>query len=168
MALIVETGNGLADAESYISIADADTYFLNRGITAWSGSDHHKEEALRRATDYMEGRYYGQWKGQRKYPEQALAWPRVEVFDTDGYEISDSSVPVQVKRACAEYAMRALTATLLPDETAPGITSESVSIPGPISKSVSYSGTKTTMSVYYAVDRILRPVLIPSDSMERS
>ena len=36
MALIVEDGTGLANAESYVSVADATTYHTNYGNTAWT------------------------------------------------------------------------------------------------------------------------------------
>jgi hypothetical protein len=36
MALIVEDGTGLANAESYVSVADATTYHANIGNTAWA------------------------------------------------------------------------------------------------------------------------------------
>ena len=36
MSLIVEDGTGLAGAESYVSVTDADTYHDKRGNTAWA------------------------------------------------------------------------------------------------------------------------------------
>jgi hypothetical protein len=54
MALITETGAGLANAESLISVADADTYHSGVGNTDWAAlSVTDKEQALRRATQYM-------------------------------------------------------------------------------------------------------------------
>jgi hypothetical protein len=44
MTLIVETGQGLPDAESFISVADADTYFTARGNAVWAAlTDDAKE-----------------------------------------------------------------------------------------------------------------------------
>lgn len=168
MALIVEDGSGLSNAESFISVADANTYFTNRGITAWTGSDAVKEQALRKATDYMQGRYGRRWKGTRKFDSQALAWPRVGVLDADDYSVSDTIVPTPVKYACAELAVRSLTTSLLPDDTAPGIKSESVSIPGPISKSVSYTGSKSKTPYFPVVDDLVRQYMISNDYAERA
>ena len=167
MPLIVETGSGLANADSFISVADADTYFTDRGNTVWAGSTTVKEQALRKATDFMQGRYIRKWKGERTHETQALAWPRENVNDADGYDLDSNVVPEAVRRACAELAVRSLTASLLPDDTTPGITSESVSIPGPISKSVTYAGSKTASPTYTAVDRMLSPYLIDTDTAER-
>ena len=119
MALIVEDGTGKADAESFISVADADAYFAARGVTAWAAlSTAAKEEALRKATDYMQQQYRGRWKGWRNTAAQALEWPRAGVLDDDPMQLAYlpvDQVPVEVQRACAELASRASAADLSPD-----------------------------------------------------
>ena len=119
MTLIVEDGTGLPDAESYASVAQADTYFAARGVVAWSGTDAAKEAALRRATDYMAAVFGRLWRGWRASDTQALDWPRT------GWD----GVPAAVQRACMELALRAQGLDLLPD-TGPQVASETV---GPIS-----------------------------------
>ena len=74
MALVVEDGTGLSTAESYISVADADTYHSDRGNALWTGTDAVKEEALRQATEYLDATY--DWKGSISLTTQALNWPR--------------------------------------------------------------------------------------------
>lgn len=56
MALIVEDGTAVANAESYASVAFADAYWpLQGGNSDWEGaSTADKEAALRRATTYIE------------------------------------------------------------------------------------------------------------------
>ena len=72
MALITEDGTGRADAESYCSVAAADAHHAARGAAAWAAlTTEAKEQALRRATDYM-GQIYGPlWAGHRSLPTQA-------------------------------------------------------------------------------------------------
>ena len=55
MSLSVETGDGSANSESYISVADADAYHEARGNTAWEdiSGDTIKEQLLRKAADFM-------------------------------------------------------------------------------------------------------------------
>ena len=67
MSLIVEDATGLSTAESYLSVANADTYHASyTGSTAWSGaSTGTKERALRRATQYLDSVYGGRWLGER-------------------------------------------------------------------------------------------------------
>ena len=44
---------GWPGASSPVSVEDADGYFSDRGITAWTGSNAVKQAALSRATDYV-------------------------------------------------------------------------------------------------------------------
>lgn len=117
MPLIIENGSGVADAESYISVEDADAYFAARAIEAWDGVED-KEAALRRATDYMNARYTGRWKGYRATATQALDWPRRDAPLKDTEEwfgfVPTDAVPIEVKRACAELALLANGRELMP------------------------------------------------------
>lgn len=165
MALIVEDGTGKVDAESFISVADASTYHTARGNAAWAAlaSDTVREQNLRKATDYMEEVYRLRWAGYRKTDTQALSWPRYEVPRPDsaanasygygvGYYASDS-VPDEVKKACAELALKASAGELAPDLDRT-TTSETV---GPIS--VTYAvGARETVK-YRAIDNLLAPLL---------
>lgn len=118
MALTVETGSGLADANAFISEADADTYHEARGNTDWTDNNTgDKEAAIRRATAILSG--YS-WQGLRtNRRDQALAWPRISVYDAEGWAIASDEIPQEVKDACAEMAMRELVApgSLQPDVT---------------------------------------------------
>lgn len=110
MALVVEDGTGLSTAESYLSVADADTYHSNRGNSTWTGTDEVKEQALRKATQYLDATYT--WKGTINSTTQSLNWPRDGVTDRDGRDLDDS-VPQLLKDATAELALAALSADLL-------------------------------------------------------
>lgn len=140
MALIVEDGTGLPDAEAYISVADADAYHAARGNAAWAAlTTPAKEAALRLATDYMEAEYGPRWLGNRLTAEQALSWPR----DVEG-------VPEAVRRANAELAVRASAGPLLADQ-GPAVKQETV---GPLS--VTYADGARQSTRYVAVEALLR------------
>lgn len=117
MALVVEDGTGKVDSDAYVTIAAADTYWTNRGITAWAVDDEAKEIAIRKATDYLEQRYRSLWVGQRATLEQALSWPRLGVV-VDGFDVPANMIPTEVRRATIELAYRAVTADLFPDVAA--------------------------------------------------
>jgi hypothetical protein len=162
MALIVEDGTARADAESYASVADADTYFTNRGNATWAALDTAaKEQALRAATDYMRQTYRLHWTGMRVTGTQALDWPRAWVALVDapsGYRSVPSYVPLnvipaEVKNACAELAVRSTVAPLSPD-LGTQVLRETV---GPIS--VEYAPGARQAPRYAAVDAILAPYL---------
>jgi hypothetical protein len=154
MALIVEDGTIVAGAESYITVADATAYFAARGNTAWSGlaSDTLREQALRKGTDYMEATYGLRWKGDRVSELQALSWPRSGAY-ANGFLIDSDAVPLPVRFACAELAVRASTADLLSD---PGAQVKSETV-GPIS--VTYQDGARQQTRYEAIDRMLAPYL---------
>jgi hypothetical protein len=110
MALIVEDGTGKADAQSFVSVSEADTYHEGLGNTGWdspngeSASTEDKEKALRRASRFLSDSF--KWKG---YPvngrDQNLAWPRFYVSDDEDYGIDSDEIPIEVKRATYEIAL---------------------------------------------------------------
>jgi hypothetical protein len=161
MALETETGTGSATAESYISVADCDTYLAARNQTLWASADFstaEKEGCLRRATDYMQQVYRMRWRGTRVNTTQALDWPRYNVPRPDHgtYTVSlyaSDAVPTEVQHACAELAWRAAFGELAPDlsrKTA----SEKV---GEIA--VQYEAGAAQYVRFVAVDRLLAPLL---------
>lgn len=161
MALVTENGSGLADAESFISVADATAYHAARGNAAWAAlaSDTIREQALRKATDYMTQMYRERWAGYRVSTTQALDWPRYEVPRRDlpgnayyAYYPSDA-VPAEVARACAELALRAAAGTLLEDED------QRISAVSAGSVSVTFQPGSSPRKTYPAIDGLLRPVL---------
>lgn len=105
MALIVEDGTGLSTAESFVSVANADTYHDGRGNTDWTDANTtQKEEALRRASSYLTDRY--RWQGlPYNGRTQALAWPRKGILDEEGYDVDETEIPEEVKRATYELAL---------------------------------------------------------------
>lgn len=162
MALVVEDGTGLANAESYISVADADTYFSDRGNATWAAlTTLAKEQALRKATDYLVATYELRWMGARTTSTQALDWPRMNVPRPDiqgGYRSFPlywdyNVVPTAITRACAELALRASSADLVADVGAQ-VKQETV---GPIS--VTYTDGARQQTHYEQIERMLAPYL---------
>ncbi|PZQ46173.1 MAG: hypothetical protein DI551_05700 [Micavibrio aeruginosavorus] len=125
--MIVETGAVIPDADSYVSVAEADAYFTSRGIDAWAGATSVKESALVRATDYVEQTYDGRWKGERVSSDQSLSWPRYDVC-VDGYYIPMAAIPKQLVRAVCELAVKALSSDLNPDIDKGGVKFEKVDV----------------------------------------
>jgi Putative DnaT-like ssDNA binding protein len=108
VALIVEDGTGLATAESYVSVAYVDTYATNIGDATWATlTTAQQEQACRKATRYMEAKWRLRWKGNKTLETQALAWPRYNVLDEDGYVVDSDDVPQAVEHACSEAALLA-------------------------------------------------------------
>lgn len=70
MTLTIETGIGVRGADSYASVAFVTAYLTDRGREAentWSTKTvAEQEEAIKKATDYIEKRYGRSFKGVRK------------------------------------------------------------------------------------------------------
>jgi hypothetical protein len=123
MALIVENGSIVPNADSYISVADACAYLVSRGNKTFAGTaTADQEAALRNATDFMVAQYRNRWAGERILSTQILDWPRaaVPLPDVGGWYggvayIAPDVVPVPVQQACADLAVRALLGPLSPD-----------------------------------------------------
>ena len=105
--MVVEDGTGLSNADSFVSVAYADTYFSTRGVTAWA-SLTNKEALLIKATDYIEAVYSESWKGVTLNDTQSLSFPRI---------IDDATVyPDRLLKAVCELALKANSSVLLIDE----------------------------------------------------
>ncbi len=114
MAITVEDGTGLTNADAYISEADADAYFTAIANATWAAAlTTQKEQAIVKATRYMEKRFGNKWKGIIASSAQSLGWPRDYVYDERGTEL-DNQVPTAIAHACAEYAVHALSNDLIP------------------------------------------------------
>jgi hypothetical protein len=161
MALIVEDGTGKADADTYCSLADATSYHAAMGNTAWAAlaNDTLREQALRRAAAYMVQTYRTRWAGYRVSKTQALDWPRYDVPQSDTVDgdgaayYANNVVPVEVRNACAELALRASAGSLLSDEGRE-VLEQTV---GPITTKYARGGDQSKR--YTAVDALLAGLL---------
>jgi hypothetical protein len=169
MAFTVEDGTGVAEANSYATIEDANGYFAERSIAAWTGTDELKQSYLIRATDYIEGRFGQRFRGEAEFPNvpQGLSFPRIGI---DGQE----GVPLCLKRATFEYALRAATGALAPDpayETNGMTLASKRTKVGPIETELAYKQSSGAVPPafrpYPAADMLLRPLLKPSDGVYR-
>jgi hypothetical protein len=95
--IIVETGAGLTNSNSYVSEADLTTYATDRGITI-SGT---AAVLIIQAMDYLESR---QFLGTKSDIDQALQWPRFGV-ELDSYYVDSDKIPTLVKQAEMEICI---------------------------------------------------------------
>lgn len=161
MALVVEDGTGVATANSYVSVADADNFFLDRADTTWAAaSEAAKEGALVRAAEFLDHSY--EWKGVRTHQHQAMKWPRFGVLDEDGYPIPSHEVPQAVISAQLQLALAALAGDLLPTLTREAAIIRRTEKVGSLEETVEYAESGPMSPVYGIVDRLLRGVSLGS------
>lgn len=124
--LIVETGAGLPDANSYATVAEADAYHELRENDAWgAATDAAKAGALVRATDYLDAFYHA--PNCPLLATQARQWPTI-VNDT---------LPAKVKTATMALALEALAGPLS-GPASRGIKSTKESLDGVVSEETVY------------------------------
>lgn len=168
MAFTVEDGSVVADANALCSVAVANAYFTERGVTAWTGADSVKEIALIKATDYIEQRWGAKLQGAKVDVDQALCFPRTGITN-----VADDEVPRDVQRACAEYALRTLAAPLQPDpvpDTGGRVVIEKVTRVGPLETKTRYQdNTALVLTKEYPVpDGLMRPFVLSLGSVVRA
>jgi len=110
MAFVVQDPDApLSTANAYISVVVFKAYHDDRGGSYSSSSDTEIEEAIVRATDYMDSRWT--FAGDREDVDQSTECPRSGVYDPrTGFTVDP--FPAELEEACAEYAMSALASSL--------------------------------------------------------
>lgn len=116
ITLIKEDGTGLADANVYADLADADQYLENTDRkTAWrTFSSKERSAALIQGADYIDQTYRNRYVGERFSSTQRLEWPRINVFDELGVLVPADEIPEEIGNASLEYAFEAAAAPLAP------------------------------------------------------
>lgn len=155
---------GASNANSYATVAEADTYFDDRlKATAWTGADaDDKARALIEATRRIDQE---EFEGTPVDPlndadvtgdTQALKWPRQAADDDAGWTYDDDVIPTIVKRATFELALALLDADsdFLADTGLEGFKRVAVG-----SLQVTPRHTHRPGELPETVRRILRPVL---------
>lgn len=163
MALTVEDGTGVYGSESYLSVANADTYWGKRThmslYTTWNaGTTATKEGALREASAFIDSSWGPRFRGVPRGTVQGLLFPRTDALDDAGYPLP--GLPEELKRATAELAARALSATLTPDIKAGGGVLKRVKAG---SVEVEYDNNSGRVEkTYPAIERMLSGLLVPA------
>ena len=151
MALVKNTN-------SYVTVAEADTYFQDRiDVAAWTeASDDTKRQALITATAQIDTL---NWTGYAISESQSLAFPRSgEYFDPRlGRTITlDSTVPDRVLNATYELAYHLLNNDGLLDDTGT-VTDLQIS-------SIKLNIKTNPSKIPYIVNNLVRPLLVNGGS----
>ena len=105
MAFVVETGAVVPSANSYVTVAFADSYFeVDREFfDVWDALDQDVKEArLRWATRILDQKVH--WNGRKTNEDSALRWPREGVKDRDAIVIEEDEMPLQLREVTCEMA----------------------------------------------------------------
>lgn len=103
MALIIEDGSIVENANSYVTLTEARDYATARGFTLPT-DDAALEALLISAIDYLEGKR-AEYQGDKTEPlNQELQWPRTGV-KIDCTEIDSDFIPKELKQAQIRLAI---------------------------------------------------------------
>jgi hypothetical protein len=141
--MIVEDGTGLADANSYLSVAEADAYWAARGNANWAAATTvAKEAALVNASMYVDLRWGTSITGTPVSSHQILVFPR------NGLPACarGQTFPLRLKWAVAEYAVLALAGPLAPTPEVSARTKYRVKV-GPLEEETTYATEVGTGSI---------------------
>ena len=157
MALIIENGSVIPNANTFVSLDDFKAYCILVGYLI-ENTDDEVSAALVRSANYLENRYRSRWVGSKASRDQSLSWPRKNVYDEDDYAYDIDVVPYMVSKAQCEVAIRDLKGTLSVDDAPENrITKRSEKLINGLSEeSVEYAKPTSTLT---EIDRIVGPLL---------
>ncbi len=131
---------GASDANSYVTLAEAETYFVDRmHVSAWGAlTDEVKSNLLVSSSQMLD--WYVKWKGTKTDPAQSMGWPRSAitpqysypyyytnysttsgVLRPDGTEIGTDELPMEVPIAVFEQAFSNIPSDRTEDDPLAGI-----------------------------------------------
>ncbi|MCQ0042383.1 MAG: hypothetical protein NF693_09010 [Bombella sp.] len=102
MAIILEDGSQVTNANGYVSLVEIRDFASMRGIVL-SATDSIVETFSFKATDFFET-YANRFKGSKVSATQALQFPR-EGVSLDGFSLASNEVPSLVKKCICQLVI---------------------------------------------------------------
>ena len=159
MALVIETGNRVTGANSYVAWTDITAWANARSITLTNQNQQsHIEAHILRAMDYFENLNF---IGRKATQDQELQWPRTDVL-IDTYAIDAYTIPDQVKTAIYELVLSIDAGNFLLDASDRQTVREKI---GEIE--VQYAPNAGMKKLLPAVTTALKKITVPVDQISR-
>ena len=107
--VIVEDGTIVANANSYATISGVDTYALDFAYADWTAATETvKKQSLFKGMRYIESLSF---KGTQQTEDQALEFPRSDLYDRNSYLMDEDFIPSGLINATYEAAIASLPTT---------------------------------------------------------
>lgn len=155
MALIVEDGSGVANANSYETLVGIRAYALSRGVTL-SATDSVVEAQAHKAMDFLEAQR-GRYQGDKTDPAQALQFPRTGV-KVDCVEIAADAIPAVLVQAQCRLIMEQHAGVELTPTRTEGFIIEDTTGPLTTKYSDKHGGGPGSTPIMPAVEALLSPL----------
>jgi len=161
MALIIENGNQIPNANSYVTDLEYTDYATLKGLTVAATAELREVDILAGA-DYILGKE-SCMQGRRVSSTQPLSYPRIGVY-LFGYSVTSDSIPVNLKNAQMEAAAYNTNASILNNTTSTNRSKEKVDV-----LEVEYfkGGSRTTVNLQ-RVNVYLEPLLEDNNTLVRT
>jgi len=163
MTIIVETGDIVVDANSYITLAEAGTYHTLYGNADWAGDDANLELSLINAARSLDMLYGSRFLSEVQTSGQSLLFPRYAFIDQNNRYHKSGAIPQSLKEAQAELALMHYNGDNIYPEENPtaGVSESSVKI-GDIAIATKFNKqpAKSTFEGFRRVDVVIRPLLV--------
>lgn len=97
---------GASDADSYVTVDEADSYFFGSKKATWIALETLAKEALLKEATRLLDQFFD-WSGAIEPSSvQSLRWPRIGAYDADKRLIAKDVIPVSVKQGTIEWALQ--------------------------------------------------------------
>jgi len=151
MALIIEDGTGVDNANSYITVAEARAFASLRSLILPS-SDSEVEVLIVKAFDYLESLDY---KGNHANPPQSAEFPRRDLY-LQGVLFSESQIPYKLKQAQSQLTYEAVNIDLQPTGNGKEVIKEKVDV---VEVQYSEKGINVARPTFTTVNSFLKDLL---------
>lgn len=105
VTLVVEDGSNVADSNTYVDVAYADTIAELQNNFKWIDCPvEKKNKHLVNATNLIEMLYGPRYKGSILTSSQSLLFPRTAFHDSNGRVVDQNTIPKELKNAVVQAA----------------------------------------------------------------
>ena len=155
LTLIVEDGTGVQNANTYLTVAEAETILDNLGYSFDAAlSEDQKEQFLIRSASYLES-FWNQYQGNKNSCDQGLQWPRYGACIYN-CAVANDVVPDQIKQAQALGTYYESNSQSLQPITS-GQTVKMKEIAGAVKKEYFDNGSVDGVTQFRDIQNLLKP-----------
>lgn len=162
MDLVLETGVGVTNANSWVDLAYADDYHASLGNKQWITAAPQEGDRtallLKAMVNIIIPRYAGRWVGDIYSESQSLPWPRKWYYDNDERWIIGPHIPDEVKWLQCEVALNLIDNPEYDTPLRRGVTIQSVKV-GPIVETSQFDSSQNPVLTAPKVARLARALL---------
>lgn len=154
-------GNAYTTTETFTAsgnVFDAGTLGTQQAGVNPTLNTQEKGLALQRAAVYIDTVYGPRFCGYRADEDQALEWPRKDVYTPDGYSVESNTLPPEIIEANQLMALKYAEGTdPIPDLATPGNVDKEFIKLGPLASLKEFSDGKGQFTRFTQIEKLLNP-----------